>query len=92
MAVKPRRRAPRRPDKDTARQHESLKALQQTVETVATRLHRDKLLQPGTIVFRAAADDKGSMLDALAKALASRREVVVGHDDLDSSIYSVELR
>jgi len=35
---------------------------------------------------------KGSMLDALAQALASRREVVVGHDDLDSSIYSVELR
>ena len=35
---------------------------------------------------------KGGMLDALAQALASRREVVVGHDDLDSSIYSVELR
>jgi len=60
MAVKPRRRAPRQPDKDTARQRERLKALQQTVETVATRLHRDKLLQPGTIVFRAAADDSPS--------------------------------
>ena len=35
---------------------------------------------------------KISMIDALAQALASRREVVVGHNDSDSYIYSVELR
>jgi hypothetical protein len=33
-----------------------------------------------------------SMLDALAQALTSRREVTVTHNDNDSYIYAVELR
>jgi hypothetical protein len=32
------------------------------------------------------------MLDALAQALTSRREVTVTHNDNDSYIYAVELR
>jgi len=35
---------------------------------------------------------KTSMLDALTLALTSRREVVVGHNDSDPYIFSVELR
>ena len=35
---------------------------------------------------------KVSMLDLLVQALASRREVIVGHEEWDPSIYSVELR
>ena len=42
---------------DTTRQREGLKALQQTVEAIARRLHRDRLLQPGAIVFRVAEGD-----------------------------------
>lgn len=35
---------------------------------------------------------KASMIDGLAQALASRREVTVNHGDIDSRIDSLELR
>ena len=38
----------------TARDRERLHGLQQTIEGIATRLYRDRLLQHGTIVFRVA--------------------------------------
>jgi len=53
MAVKSRKRSAG----DSSLQRESLRALQDTVETVARRLYRDRLLLPGTIVFRAAAGE-----------------------------------
>lgn len=71
MAVKSRKRSAseRRPSRresprprpgstrDAPRQRESLRALQQTVEDIGRRLHRDRLLQIGAIVFRVADGD-----------------------------------
>ena len=71
MARKSRRRttasqtgAPPRPRRPAARtggttavERERLNALQQAVEAVAPQLHRDRVLKPGTIVFRASAAD-----------------------------------
>jgi hypothetical protein len=54
MAVRKGSRS--RAQNDSGRQRDSLKALEQTVEGVARRLHGERRLAHGVVVFRAGAD------------------------------------
>jgi hypothetical protein len=51
---RPASRTAKRSSRSRAPAPESVRALQQAVESAATRLHRDRGLRPGAIVFRTA--------------------------------------
>lgn len=85
---RPRATGRSRRARSTTAQSESATALQKAVESVAAKLHRDRRLRPGSIVFRAAegetpvftlrASDTAFEVDAAAAAEPSPLLEVIG--------------